>query len=63
MSYIVRFHLVTMLIMFFVNSIGRVLEFMRYKVIYYEDFPYVSDSSMVSYMGKTKELKNVSRGT
>lgn len=41
----------------FVNSIGRALEFMRYKVIYYEDFPYVSDSSMVSYMGKTKELK------
>ncbi|HEV2649576.1 TPA: PIG-L family deacetylase, partial [Streptococcus pneumoniae] len=36
----------------FVNSIGRALEFMRYKVIYYEDFPYVSDSSMVSYMGK-----------
>ncbi|HEV1882529.1 TPA: PIG-L family deacetylase, partial [Streptococcus pneumoniae] len=34
----------------FVNSIGRALEFMRYKVIYYEDFPYVSDSSMVSYM-------------
>lgn len=43
--------------MLLVNSIGRALEFMRYKVIYYEDFPYVSDSSMVSYMGKTKELK------
>lgn len=41
----------------FVNSIGRALEFMRYKVIYYEDFQYVSDSSMVGYMGKTKELK------
>ncbi|WP_203180683.1 PIG-L family deacetylase [Streptococcus mitis] len=40
-----------------VNEIGKQLELMNYTVIYYEDFPYISEVSLEQYHQKTKNLK------